>query len=212
MEIILPKKTGHPDDIVINTSHIVVIGANGSGKTRFGTDIETRYNKKTHRISAQKSLTMPVEVSPKSRDRAEAEFFFGNYYPDPRNQNLHLTQKVHNRWGNKPNTYLLNDYEKLMVLLHTEEYEEAIKFKESYTPNQNDEKPITKLDKIQNIWESVLPHRRLIKKAGSIETFPTENPDGKYNASEMSDGERIVFYLIGEAISVQENAILVIDE
>ena len=212
MEIILPKKIDHPDDIVINSSHIVVIGANGSGKTRFGTDIETRYNRQTHRISAQKSLTMPVEVSPKSRDRAEAEFFFGNYYPDPKNQKLHLIQKVNNRWGNKPNTYLLNDYEKLMVLLHTEEYEEAIKFKASYTPNQNDEKPITKLDKIQNIWESVLPHRRLIKKAGSIETFPTDNPDGKYNASEMSDGERIVFYLIGEVISVPENAILVIDE
>ena len=108
MEIILPKKIDHPDDIVINSSHIVVIGANGSGKTRFGTDIETRYNRQTHRISAQKSLTMPVEVSPKSRDRAEAEFFFGNYYPDPKNQKLHLIQKVNNRWGNKPNTYLLD--------------------------------------------------------------------------------------------------------
>jgi len=56
MEIILPQKTDHPDDIVINSCHMVVIGANGSGKTRFGTDIETMYNEQTHRISAQKSL------------------------------------------------------------------------------------------------------------------------------------------------------------
>ena len=70
-----------------------------------------------------------------------------------------------------------------------------------------------KLDKIQSIWENVLPHRRLIKKAGSIETFPTENPDGKYNASEMSDGETYsILFNWGGLCLLPEDAILVIDE
>jgi len=205
MEIILPKKIGSTGDIKVESKKIVVIGANGSGKTRFGTDIETRYNSQTHRISAQKSLTMPVNVSPTSKDSAEKDFLYGS-------RDVGLSQKVRQRWGHKPNTHLLNDYQKLMVLLHTEEYEESIKFKEAYTPNQQDNKPITKLDRIQIIWENVLPHRRLIKKAETIETYPVGNPESNYNASEMSDGERIVFYLIGEVLSAPENAIIIIDE
>lgn len=205
MEITLPKKLNHPENIVTNYKRIVVIGANGSGKTRFGTDIETRYNQQTHRISAQKSLSMPKNVSPTSKENAEKDFLYGYATGG-------LGHKIGQRWGNNPNTYLLNDYQKLMVLLHTEEYEESIKFKEAYSPGQVNEKPITKLDRIQAIWENVLPHRKLTKKAGSIETFPTGNPAGNYNASEMSDGERVIFYLIGEVVSVPQNSIIVIDE
>ncbi len=204
MEITLPKKVDNSEE-TIDATRIVVIGANGSGKTRFGSDIESRYNNQTHRISAQKSLTMPINVSPTSKESAEKDFLYGHTSVD-------IHQKVNQRWGSKPNTHLLNDYQKLMVLLHTEEYEESIKFKEAYTPNQPDDKPITKLDRIQIIWENVLPHRRLIKKAGTIETYPVENPESNYNASEMSDGERIVFYLIGEVLSSPENAIIIIDE
>lgn len=212
MEIILPKKINSQNQITIDSKSIVVIGANGSGKTRFGTDIENRYLSKTHRISAQKSLSMPSEVSPKSKERAEAEFFYGGYYPDPKHQKLHLQQKSQNRWGNKPNTFLLNDFEKLMVLLHTEEYEISIDFKETYSPGQLIQKPITKLDKVHRIWEYVLPHRKLIKKAGSIQTYPTDKPAELYNASEMSDGERVIFYLVGEAVSAPNDSIIIVDE
>jgi ABC-type dipeptide/oligopeptide/nickel transport system ATPase component len=205
MELTLPKKLNHPENIIVDSTRIVVIGANGSGKTRFGTDIETRYNNQTHRISAQKSLTMPKNVSPTSKESAEKDFLYGYATGG-------LGHKIGQRWGSNPNTHLLNDFQKLMVLLHTEEYEESIKFKEAYIPGQGIEKPITKLDRIQAIWESVLPHRKLIKKAGTVETYPIENPQGNYNASEMSDGERVIFYLIGEVVSVPENTILVIDE
>ena len=33
-----------------------------------------------------------------------------------------------------------------------------------------------------------------------------------YNASEMSDGERVIFYLVGQALSAPENGIIVVDE
>jgi len=210
MEITLPKKLNTQDPIIIDSKIVAVIGANGSGKTRFGTDIEDRYNEQTHRISAQKSLSMPKEVRPKSKLRAESELLYGNF--DENNPSRNVRFKKGARWGNNPNTFLLNDYDKLMILLHTEEYEESIKFKDEYKPGQSTEKPITKLDRVQNIWEYVLPHRKLIKKAGSIETHPAGNPDINYSASEMSDGERVIFYLIGEVISVPENSIIVIDE
>ena len=205
MIIQLPIKKGSPDsNPEIEFKQLVLIGANGSGKTRFGSNIEQRDSKSTHRISAQKSLSMPFEVSPKSKIKAELEFHYGYHYDD---LNTTIHQKFGNRWGNKPNTYLLNDYEKLMVLLHTEEYEESLKFKQGEI-----EKPTTKLDKVQNIWEKVLPHRKLIKKAGIIETYPTGQKEKNYNATEMSDGERVIFYLVGEVICAQPESIIIIDE
>ncbi|MBK6363989.1 MAG: AAA family ATPase [Saprospiraceae bacterium] len=207
MNIELPTKNGHPNTRPnIDFEQLVIVGSNGAGKTRFGSDIEKRYLGQTHRISAQKSLTFPTEVSTKSRERAEKEFFFGSYY-NPENDQLHLLNKTANRWGHKLETFLLNDYDKLLVLLHTEEYEDSLAFKEGRIV-----KPTTKLDRVKNLWEALLPHRKLFIKAGIIETFPTGNDVNSYNASEMSDGERVIFYLAGEVICAPQNSIIIIDE
>jgi hypothetical protein len=207
MNIQLPTKKGQPNtNPTIDFEQLVIVGANGAGKTRFGSDIENRYLGQTHRISAQKSLTIPKEVSPKSKERAEKEFFFGGYY-EPKHEHLHISQKAGNRWGGNFNTHLLNDYEKLLVLLHTEEYEDSLNFKEGRIA-----KPLTKLDRVQKLWERVLPHRKILKRAGVIETYPTGEEGSKYNASEMSDGERVLFYLAGEVICAPQNSIIIIDE
>lgn len=207
MNIQLPTKKGQPNtNPTIDFEQLVIVGANGAGKTRFGSDIEKRYLGQTHRISAQKSLTLPNEVSPKSKMRAEKEFFFG-YFHESYNEAQQLQQKQHQRWGGNFNTYLLNDYEKLMVLLHTEEYEESLNYKEGRTG-----RPTTKLDRVQRIWEAVLPHRKLLKSAGVIEAYPSGQEASKYNASEMSDGERVIFYLAGEVICAPASSIIIIDE
>ena len=72
---------------------------------------------------------------------------YGHFNENDPSNNLKF--KIGSRWGQNPNTFLLNDYDKLMVLLHTEEYEESIKFKEEYKPRQRKKKPITKLDRIR---------------------------------------------------------------
>lgn len=205
MQLTLPSKKDAQPTILENPKAIVIIGANGSGKTRFGAKIEETH-KPVLRVSAQKSLSMPKEVSPKSKARAESEFWYGGW--DEASNSWWEEQGWKNsRWGNNLNTFLLNDYEKLLILLHTEEYEEALKYKEGII-----EKPITKLDRIQEIWEDILPHRKLIKRAGIIETYPTDKNNEVYNASEMSDGERVIFYLIGEVVCAKPNSIVILDE
>ena len=58
--LLLPKSDGGNEDLKTNTSFLL-IGANGAGKTRLGTWIEmtSPQKEKVHRISAQKSLSMP---------------------------------------------------------------------------------------------------------------------------------------------------------
>jgi predicted ATPase len=149
MKITLPPKMNSTEQITTDSKSLVVVGANGAGKTRFGSAIESQHNAITHRIAAQKSLSMPEQVRPTSKEHAQSDFLYGH-------ESGNAGNKILRRWGQKPNTYLLNDYEKLMVLLHTEEYEESVKFKDAYTPGQANNKPVTKLGVISKMvdWSS----------------------------------------------------------
>ncbi|WP_052503430.1 hypothetical protein [Lacinutrix sp. Hel_I_90] len=93
MRITLPTKKGlantNPE---IDFEQLVIVGANGSGKTRFGSRIEENNLKKVHRISAQKSLSFPAEVSPKSKERATKEFLYG-YYQENKTEQQQLNNK-----------------------------------------------------------------------------------------------------------------------
>ena len=62
----LPNSAGDTQEIE-TTTNILFVGANGSGKTRLGTWIELQspQKEKVHRISAQKSLTMPDTTTPR---------------------------------------------------------------------------------------------------------------------------------------------------
>ncbi len=60
----------------IEFEKLVIIGANGAGKTRFGSEIEKNNLKVTHRISAQKSLMLPDHVNTTSKEVASAEFLY----------------------------------------------------------------------------------------------------------------------------------------
>lgn len=73
-ELHFPTNADGLSKIEFSTS-ILVVGANGAGKTRLGTWIEfsSSDRDKVHRISAQKSLTMPDSTTPKSIDLATSE-------------------------------------------------------------------------------------------------------------------------------------------
>ncbi|MBO7926963.1 DUF4435 domain-containing protein [Pseudoalteromonas sp. K222D] len=45
-----------------------------------------------------------------------------------------------------------------------------------------------------------------------IQTKVKGSDDSLYSSSEMSDGERVIFYLIGQCLAAKENGIIVIDE
>lgn len=205
MEILLPPKKGAVENVKLEFEHLVVVGANGAGKTRFGSWVEEHNYEKVHRISAQKSLSMPSSVCTTSIEIAEEELLYGTHYVDK--NWLKQYGRINSRWSNNLNTSLLNDYEKLMILLHSEEYEKAVYFKD-----HGGERPLTKLDIIQRILGDVLPHRKLEKRACVIDIYPEGHSDKKYNGSEMSDGERCIFYLIGEVLCAPENSIIIIDE
>lgn len=212
MQIKLPNINGE-ERYIENKQSIVLIGANGSGKTRMSIWIdENNSNIQIHRISAQKSLNMSPMVSPTELEIAEEEFLYGRT-ADDKNW-LKTYGKKNSRWGNKPETHLLNDFDKLLKFLMTENYEKSIEYRENHKDGNTEFDNETRLEKIKEIWENVIIHRKLKIRAGKIEVTKIEFNDDSdyYNGSEMSDGERAIFYFIGEALSVPAGSLIIVDE
>ena len=195
---------------VIESSGVVVfIGANGVGKTRLGSWIEASMLERVHRVAAQKSLSMPKSASTSSI--VEAESMLLNGYAD---NTLSVGQyKINSRWQQNPNTFLLNDFQQLMVLLFSDEFDQSTRYRQrSISNNEYLIPPATKLDIVKRIWEATLPQRELIIGGGKVETTVRDSPTQKYNAAEMSDGERVIFYLIGQCLCAPLDGVIIIDE
>lgn len=204
-KLILPKE--NTTEEIETSQSLLFIGANGSGKTRLGTWIEITSPQKelVHRISAQKSLALPDSTTPQSIEQAEKDLLFGN----PSWSFQHKS----NKFSHKPATHPLNDYQKLMVYLFSDETEENAKFKRECKANDGRvEPPITKIDHVKELWEEILPHRELIIGGLRIQTCVKGQEEKLYNSSEMSDGERVIFYLIGQCLAAPKDGIIVIDE
>ncbi|WP_051327365.1 DUF4435 domain-containing protein [Desulfatibacillum aliphaticivorans] len=207
------SKAGFSGDTVIQTeSSVVVIGANGAGKTRLGAwlEFQTGQDIKVHRISAQKSLTMPSSLSPVPLPEARNLLYFGLHQ---KSGELNIRHKWHLRWRDAPETHLLNDFDNLLTFLFSENYEKVLEYTEKQKCNNlRIDPPTTLLDRLKNIWENILPHRKLEIHSGNIDAAMPESKEIKYNASSMSDGERVIFYLIGECLCAPDKCTIIIDE
>lgn len=208
-DIILPNRTGLGDNETLhNDNNIVIIGANGAGKTRLGAWIETtmQNNLAVHRISAQRALTIPEYAQIKNLEQAEKMLFYGL-----ENQEGAVVHKRGHRWGDNPETHILNDYNQLLSTLFARtskrdrEHSKATKAAQAYIAV--DDAPI---DIIIQLWKDIMPQREIsfedgkvmVSKAGQIE----------YHGKGMSDGERVTLYLIGQCLCAPDNSIIIIDE
>jgi len=205
----LPNRTGQGNPEVVDSSgHIVLIGANGSGKTRLGIWIEEHHQRKytVHRISAQKALSIPEFAQLKNLEQAEKDLIFGRS-----DQHATVDRKIHDRWGSTPATFLLSDYDKLLSLLFAKSAErdhthtEKTRHTQAYVPV-----PDAPIDTIIKVWGDIMPHREINFSDGKV--LVKKSGDPEYHGKEMSDGERVALYLIGQCLCAPDNAIIIIDE
>ena len=199
--LILPK-----NQEILCAQRVVIIGANGSGKTRLGAwiDCDSPQEEKVHRISAQKSLSFPESTSLQSLEHTKMDLFKGHHK---------YTNKSLQKWQQKPATHFLNDYNKLLQYLFSETatVDSGYRAASKKSPSKI-EPPVTKMDKVKDLWESILPHRTLKIEDLAVKTVIPGTNTKNYKASEMSDGERVIFYLIGQCLAAPANGIIVIDE
>lgn len=204
----VPQPDGGIQNIAVATGcSIIIIGANGSGKTRLGVHLENAITAKSvHRLSAQKSLALNDNLSVISLEHANNMLWYGT--PDGSDVN-----KPGSRWGGKPATFPLSDFDALLQTLFAAHNRIASQHLEERRVRPDIPVPTTQLDRLKTIWSELLSHRRLEVHEASIKVrLPQEHNGVSYPGSEMSDGERAIFYFLGQCLVARENSVIIIDE
>ncbi|MBR0503706.1 MAG: AAA family ATPase [Paludibacteraceae bacterium] len=195
-------------DTQIESEHsFVIIGANGSGKSHLGAWIEKKNSTNTLRISAQRALSVPDYITIKNETTAWNKILYGN--EKERNKGYKW------EWGKKETTNLINDYESVLEAIFARMANEKDKYfnecrrcEEQGINKPNTPKIIT--DNIIDIWNTVFPHRSIIFHDNTIKA-KTDNAQ-QYLAKQMSDGERVAIYLMGQCLVAPNNTTIIIDE
>ena len=203
----MPTPVGPHDFTILAGSSLIFVGANGGGKTRLAVQIEQSNLENVHRISAHRSLALNPAAPKISERLAKKGLKFGYAGEDSGTQ-----YKSGQRWGNnKWATHLLNDFDFVVQGLFAEQSNTALITHNAAHAGSNDAPRRTKFQMLVAIWQRLLPHRELIVTGDDVNVKPAGGND-QYSASEMSDGERAIFYLIGQTLLADENTLLVIDE
>jgi hypothetical protein len=210
--VLPPSGPGKSNETWTAVQSVVVTGANGSGKTRFGVWIEENNTARpVHRIAAQRALYLPDLASLVPYERATAQLYYGRYEPTW-NDVVQKQQKLQARWGGQPALQMLSDYEFVIAALFADEARRNRDYAiaaRNEVPNAI--APDCKLDILQRIWSTVFPHRELVIGPDKITARIPANAQ-EYAGRMMSDGERVALYLLGQVLCAPPRAVIVIDE
>ncbi len=204
----IPSPDGQIDITLKAGSSIIFVGANGSGKTRLSEYIETDFKLRAHRISAHRAQSLNPNVSKISEEKALAGLRTGD---NSENTSGKISRRRSSRWRGRGAVAQLNDYDHLLQVLFADQANVSLETHRRKHVGGYFEVKFTKFQKLEEIWEDLLPERKLEITGDNIEVLigPGDEP---YSASEMSDGERAIFYLIGQTLAAANDSLLIIDE
>lgn len=205
-------KLPHTNDGIVEkelkSNTLIIVGANGSGKSRLGAWLEQQDIQNIHRVSAQRSLNFKDHIELKSYAQSENKLFYGQ--EDAKNN-----QQKGFRWNwGKFTTTMIDDFDAVLSAiiakrnLENENYLEECRQRE--LENKPHEKvPMTVVDQLYDIWNLIYPHRNI--KIEDAQVIVKYNENG-YKGTEMSDGERVALYLIAQCLAVPTGKTIIIDE
>lgn len=187
-------------------SSIVIVGANGGGKTRLAVHIENALELGAHRISAHRALALDPSVAKISEQKALSGLRTG--YNGEIDE---VRFRVGQRWRSNMAVSLLNDYDFLIQALFANQSNQSLETHQKVRAGDCGPANPTKFERLQAIWSRLLPHRLLIISGDDIRVS-TPGINVNYPAADMSDGERAIFYLVGQTLVAADNSLLLVDE
>ena len=190
----------------------IVVGANGSGKTKLAVECERQLGASAHRISAQRMLALDPSIEKISEEAARNQLRYG--YIKPNDLGGPQQARDSQRWGQAQPRFILNDAGHLLQVLFAEQANTAVKSYNAFADGIPIESSETFIRKLKVIFHRVLPTRRLNITADDIavSAVADDAPGKPYSITQMSDGEKAVFYMIGQTLVADEGSVFIMDE
>ena len=179
-------------DTIDGIHPLIIIGPNGSGKTKYGSSLAALNN--TDLIGAVRNIQFGENIGMRSYDQATNEL------------KSFLDRRRSRYWE------MSNEIDQLFSKLLAENSGSAIKFREEFLTNSKATPEQTKIMVLSELWAEVFPSRVIDFSSYSPKvraSHVTENAE--YSAQSMSDGERVAIYLAGRVMD-SDKKIIIIDE
>jgi hypothetical protein len=192
MKIILPQKPqGEPEVIDSRDTHsIVIVGANGSGKTRFANRMCADLGEKAYRLSVIDAL-------------------YNNSAPDPEHSTidrLHAESSLSASEKARPQSQL----ERLLALMMSDELVNLLSYKVAINRGETSQLQSTRLDSLIHLWSEIIPDNKVLIESGKI-LFARADSKDAYNVVRLSHGERAVLYYGAAMLYAPKGSVVVID-
>jgi len=182
------------------SNNIVAIGANGSGKTSLSNKFKGFLQNNGVVISAQRVLLIPN--------------FDSITNPTKTTNDLRQAQK-RDKTNKNPSEYnhLSQEFGLVLKNLLAENISVGNQYRRDCINKTGEDlpPPITNLDRTLEIWNNLIAHRKIDCDDGMNISVKYDSVT-PYPAVQMSDGEKVMLYLIGQVLQAPENGFIVIDE
>ncbi|WP_404350191.1 AAA family ATPase [Phycicoccus jejuensis] len=190
----------------------MLVGANGSGKSRLAVELEGSLGERAHRISAQRALALDPSIEKVSEENARNLLRFG--YENPEGYGGGPAARKIVRWGNDNPRFVFNDASALMQLLFAEQANIAVSAYNSSATSEAPQPVDSYLRRLKVIYERILPTRQLTITADQVQVSRSDigNLSSSYSITQMSDGEKAVFYIVGQVLAAPPEAVFIMDE
>lgn len=198
--------------IGFTSSNVVLIGANGSGKTTFANSIREQLEKTDNGIviPAQKLLVFPTYNSIPTYKSAKADY-------DSRQKVCLDDKQTFKAEKNDDYPYSLSkQYSEELRILVSALISERLERRNNFCSNAQEGDIIhlddfkSNIDEVIEIWNHLIEHRTLL--CDNLGNLQIECGDEKYPAYKMSDGERVIFYVVGRVMLAKESSLIIVDE
>ncbi|MCM1163413.1 MAG: DUF4435 domain-containing protein [Muribaculaceae bacterium] len=190
MKITLPPRlSGQPLELDTDrNSNIVIIGANGSGKTRFAARMAADAEGNAFRLSALKALY--------DRDRQ-----------DPTPGSIDCLYHEATRGASIMRPDLKGEFERMIALMINEEMLSLIDYK---FRRLTDRLPATRLEQVIRRFERVFPDNKVLIESGRM-LFSRDDTDDAWSPAKLSDGEKAVMYYLGAVTFAPRGSLVFVD-
>lgn len=190
-----PQANGRPLPLPQEARQIVIVGANGAGKSRFASRMAVDLGERAFVMSALRAIYQRQEGGEEPRGaiaRLVAEASAGPDAPSPHSTEL----------------------ERLMWLLMHDELVNLLSYKLRHAEDASVELPATKLDTVIALWQEIFPDNRILVDGGRM-LFASRREPGAGSDTipsvKLSAGEKAVMYFLCAACYAPENSTLFID-
>lgn len=180
------RADGTRDTIPADIRQVVIIGANGSGKTRFANRIIEDLGARAYRLSALEAI-----------------------YGKRRSPTPNPIDTMYEQLGyHDPDS---NQFERILALLMHDEMVNLIGYKLAAAehPDSAHLRP-TLLDKVISLWQEVFPGNRVLIESGKV-LFSRQADESTYSSVRLSDGERAVLFYAGAILYAPAQSVIVVD-